>query len=117
MSRLDTDVAPGFSTYEMIFQEDCWPVQTFQLWPATLAVPVCEPNGCTPPRLFSQIIISVPSGWPLVVGVELNQMSYATSYAPDAGWLVLHDEVALARLLTWIGRPLPVVQAPQWQPL
>ncbi len=59
----------------MIFQEVCWPVHTFQLKPSMLAVPVWLPNGCTPPLLFSQIISSVPSGWPGVVGVELNQMS------------------------------------------
>ena len=45
------------------------------LWSFIADVPVFEPNGPTPPRLFSQIITSVPSGWPPVVGVELNQMS------------------------------------------
>ena len=42
-----------------------------------MAVPVatCEPNGCTGPLWFSQIISSVPLGWPDVVGVWLNQMS------------------------------------------
>ena len=59
----------------MIFQEVCWPVRTAQLFPLMVVVAVCEPKGWTPPRLLSQIIISVPSGWPLVVGVELNQMS------------------------------------------
>ncbi len=34
-----------------------------------------EPNGCTGPWWFSQIISSVPLGWPLIVGVWLNQMS------------------------------------------
>ena len=34
-----------------------------------------EPNGCTLPLWFSQTIISVPLGWPVVVGVWLNQMS------------------------------------------
>jgi hypothetical protein len=33
------------------------------------------PDGCTGPVWFSQIIISVPFGWPPVVGVWLNQMS------------------------------------------
>ena len=63
----------------MIFQEVCWPVHTSQLWPAAEEVPVLPPNGWTPPRLLSQIMISVPSGWPLVVGVELIHRSYATS--------------------------------------
>jgi len=38
-----------------------------------------EPNGWAGPLWFSQIISSVPFGWPLVVGVWLNQMSYAAS--------------------------------------
>jgi hypothetical protein len=33
------------------------------------------PDGCTGPLWFSQIISSVPVGWPLAVGVWLNQMS------------------------------------------
>jgi hypothetical protein len=33
------------------------------------------PNGCTGPLRFSQIISSVPFGWPPAVGVWLNQMS------------------------------------------
>ena len=68
-------MTPGLDTNEMIFHEVCWPVQTSQLCPAAVEVPVRDPNGCTPPRLLSQIMISVPSGWPGVVGVELNQMS------------------------------------------
>ena len=75
MSRFVNEVPPGFNRYEMIFHEVCCPVHTFQLNPATFAVPVWPPNGCTPPLLFSQIISSVPSGCPDVVGVELNQMS------------------------------------------
>src|ERR1051326_5319592 len=98
----------------MIFQEVWLPVHTFQLYPAMFAVAVWLPKGCTPPRLLIQIIISVPSGWPVVVGVELNQMSYATSYAPDAGCVVDQELVAVPSLLTWMGRPLLGVHRPQW---
>ena len=59
-SRFVNDVPPGFRTYEMIFHDVCGPVHTFQLNPSRCAVPVCEPKGWTPPRLFSQIIGSVP---------------------------------------------------------
>ncbi|MQY34677.1 hypothetical protein SRB17_26470 [Streptomyces sp. RB17] len=59
----------------MIFQDVCLPVHTSQDLPATSDVPVLAPNGWTLPRWLSQIISSVPSGCPSVVGVELNQMS------------------------------------------
>ena len=39
------------------------------------AVLTCEPNGWTGPLWLSQIISSAPSGWPLVPGTRLNQMS------------------------------------------
>ena len=35
----------------------------------------CDPNGCTLPLWFSQIISSAPFGCPVVVGAWLNQMS------------------------------------------
>ena len=40
-----------------------------------LAVATIWPAGWTPPRLFSQIMISDPFGWPEVDGVEFVQMS------------------------------------------
>src|SRR5690242_19117979 len=100
----------------MIFQEVCWPVHTSQECPAAEEVPVFPPNGCTPPRELSQIMISVPSGGPFVVGVELIHRSYATSYAPEPGCTVLQELTALPSLETWMGRPLLAVQLPQWQP-
>jgi hypothetical protein len=39
------------------------------------AVLTRAPNGRTGPWWLSQIISSAPSGWPLVRGVRLNQMS------------------------------------------
>ena len=56
-----------------------YPLAKHDIWwvayAAMVAVAVFVPNGCTPPRLFIQIITSVPSGWPVVVGVELNHRS------------------------------------------
>jgi hypothetical protein len=37
-------------------------------------VPTTDPAGCAPASSI-QIISSAPFGWPLVVGVWLNQMS------------------------------------------
>src|SRR3954468_9924770 len=46
--------------------------------PATVAAPVCEPTGCTPPTRLNQIMISVRLT-PSVRGVGSSQMSYEAS--------------------------------------
>jgi hypothetical protein len=61
-------------------------------------------------------MISVPSGWSSVTGVELNHRSIAASYAPDATCVVDHEVRALPRSETRRGSPLPAVQAPSGSP-
>jgi hypothetical protein len=52
------------------------PYHTSYLRPPTLTLlAALAPKGCTWPLWFSQIISSVPLGWPVVVGDWLNQMS------------------------------------------
>ncbi len=100
----------------MYVQEDICALQTFQVAPSMFAVPTIDPAGCAPPPSLIQIIISAPFGWPLVVGVWLYQMSYATSKAPLVS--VVDQLVVTAGMLpTCTGRPLFDVQSPQWQPL
>ena len=49
--------------------------QTSQLAPATVTLATLDPAGWGLPPRSIQIISSAPLGWPVVVGVLLNQMS------------------------------------------
>jgi hypothetical protein len=67
-------VVPVTIEYEIVFHA-CLPNHTSQDRPPMAAVLTREPNGRTGPWRVSQIISSAPSGWPLVPGTRLNQMS------------------------------------------
>jgi len=54
------------------------PDHTCHWRPATVAVPTCEPTGCTDPTRLSHTMISVRFT-PSVRGVGSSQMSYAAS--------------------------------------
>ncbi len=76
MSRLLTEVAGLVMSYVTVSQTDWFPSQMLYVCPPRLTLlATSEPNGWTLPLWLSQTMISVPFGWPAVVGVWLNQMS------------------------------------------
>src|ERR1700739_1634605 len=77
--RFVTDVTGEVATYDTIFHELWFPVQTSYCAPLIVAIAARLPNGCTDPPWFNQIMTSVPFGCPDVVEVWLNQISYAAS--------------------------------------
>jgi hypothetical protein len=115
MSTLLIELVVGVRTYATYVHVGIAAFHTFHVAPASCAVPTTEPAGCAPDSSI-QIMSSAPLGWPLVVGVWLNQMSYATSQAPEVS--VVDQLVVTAGMLpTCTGKALFVVQLPQWQPL
>src|SRR5579859_4694483 len=68
-------------------------------------------------RAASQIIISAPSAWPVVIGRVPNQVSNAASHLPLGTWVVYQVATGRRSAETCLGRLVSGdEQVPQLQP-